>query len=98
MNKHLAARWAAPDSDLIAMANQMDEVIMLQGGDPDVDTSQNIKDTLTRAMESGKTHYPPTHGVPDLRNEKILIRPGGSLGDHTESYVRVPLIRPVEVL
>jgi aminotransferase len=33
-----------------------------------------------------------------LRNEKILIRPGDSFGDHTESYVRIPLIRPVEVL
>jgi hypothetical protein len=33
-----------------------------------------------------------------LRNEKILIRPGDSFGDHTESNVRVPLIRPVDVL
>ncbi len=68
LNKYLAGMRATPDSDLIALANRMDGVIKLQGGDPDFDTPQNIKDALTRAMNSGKTHYPPTHGVPELRN------------------------------
>ena len=68
MNKHLATMGAAPDGDLIALANKMGGVIKLQGGDPDFDTPQNIKDALAEAMNSGKTHYPPTHGVPELRN------------------------------
>jgi aspartate/methionine/tyrosine aminotransferase len=68
MNKHLATMEAAPDGDLIALANKMGRGIKLQGGDPDFDTPQNIKDALAEAMNSGKTHYPPTHGVPELRN------------------------------
>jgi aspartate/methionine/tyrosine aminotransferase len=68
LNTRLAAMKAAPDGDLISMANKMEGVIKLQGGDPDFDTPQNIKDALSEAMNSGKTHYPPTHGVPELRN------------------------------
>jgi len=45
----------------------MDQVINLGGGDPDFDTPKHITDALLAAIKEGKTHYPPTHGLPALR-------------------------------
>ena len=52
---------------VVAMARQMDQVINLGGGDPDFDTPKHITDALLAAIKEGKTHYPPTHGLPALR-------------------------------
>ena len=52
---------------VVAMARQMDQVINLGGGDPDFDTPKHITDALLSAIKEGKTHYPPTHGLPALR-------------------------------
>ncbi len=40
----------------------------MAGGDPDFDTPGHITDALKKAIAEGKTHYPPPHGLPDLRS------------------------------
>jgi aspartate/methionine/tyrosine aminotransferase len=42
-------------------------VIHLEIGEPDFDTPANIRETAKRALDSGKTHYPPFPGIPELR-------------------------------
>jgi aspartate/methionine/tyrosine aminotransferase len=53
---------------VVTMARQMDNVTNLGGGDPDFDTPKHIINALLKAIKEGKTHYPPTHGLPGLRN------------------------------
>jgi aspartate aminotransferase len=43
------------------------EVIHLEIGEPDFDTPRNIIDAAVKALNSGKTHYGPAAGVPELR-------------------------------
>ena len=43
------------------------DVIGLGAGEPDFDTPENIKDAAKRAMDEGKTKYPPVSGIPELR-------------------------------
>ena len=43
------------------------EVIHLEIGEPDFDTPRNIIDAAILALNSGKTHYGPAAGVPELR-------------------------------
>ncbi len=42
-------------------------VIHLEIGEPDFDTPANIREAAKRALDSGKTHYPPFPGIPELR-------------------------------
>jgi len=42
-------------------------VIHLQVGEPDFDTPANIREAAKRALDAGKTHYPPFPGIPELR-------------------------------
>jgi aspartate aminotransferase len=42
-------------------------VIHLQVGEPDFDTPSNIREAAKRAIDAGKTHYPPFPGIPELR-------------------------------
>ncbi len=43
------------------------EVIHLEIGEPDFDTPRNIIDAAVKSLNSGKTHYGPAAGVPELR-------------------------------
>ncbi len=43
------------------------EIIHLEIGEPDFDTPRNIIDAAVKALNSGKTHYGPAAGVPELR-------------------------------
>jgi len=52
---------------MIAKARQVEGALTLLGGDPDFDTPKHIKYALIDALENGKTHYPPTAGIPELR-------------------------------
>src|SRR5438445_5887189 len=36
-------------------------------GEPDFDTPANIQEAALRAIRSGKTHYTPPAGIPELR-------------------------------
>ncbi len=42
-------------------------VIHLEIGEPDFDTPANIREAAKRALDTGKTHYPPFPGIPELR-------------------------------
>ena len=43
------------------------DVIHLEIGEPDFDTPANIREAAKRALDEGKTHYPPFAGIPELR-------------------------------
>ncbi|MHB8893256.1 MAG: aminotransferase class I/II-fold pyridoxal phosphate-dependent enzyme, partial [Candidatus Limnocylindrales bacterium] len=42
-------------------------VIHLEIGEPDFDTPGNVREAAKRALDTGKTHYPPFPGIPELR-------------------------------
>ena len=42
-------------------------IIHLQVGEPDFDTPANVREAAKRALDAGKTHYPPFPGIPELR-------------------------------
>ena len=42
------------------------DVINLAGGDPDFDTPAHIQEAAFDAIRSGDTHYPTSHGTPEL--------------------------------
>ena len=42
-------------------------IVHLHLGEPDFDTPPNIVEAAARAMASGKTHYSPPPGIPELR-------------------------------
>jgi arginine:pyruvate transaminase len=44
-----------------------EDIILLSIGDPDFDTPAPIRAVAARALESGRTHYPPSRGEPALR-------------------------------
>ncbi len=50
-----------------AMIAKGEEVYALAGGEPEVDTPQFIKDAAIEALQSGKTKYTPSGGIPELR-------------------------------
>lgn len=43
------------------------EVFDFSLGEPDFDTPANVQEAAVRAMRSGKTHYTPAAGIPELR-------------------------------
>lgn len=43
-------------------------VIHLEIGEPDFDTPANVREAARRAIDSGRTHYPPYSGIPELRS------------------------------
>ena len=45
------------------------EVVHLEIGEPDFDTPSHIKDAASAALRAGETHYCPTAGIPELREE-----------------------------
>jgi aminotransferase len=49
------------------MAAGMEGVMNLWGGDPDFDTPAHIREAAIKALNEGKTHYPPNQGLPDIR-------------------------------
>jgi aspartate aminotransferase len=50
-------------------------------GEPDFDTPANIQEAAIRAMRSGKTHYTPPAGIPELKQ---------ALADHYTRKVGLP--------
>ncbi|MBQ04604.1 hypothetical protein CL673_07890 [Candidatus Bathyarchaeota archaeon] len=67
IEKRLSSIKARSHSRVLSIAKGMDGVINLSGGDPDFDTPGHITEALKEAIAGGKTHYPPTHGLPSLR-------------------------------
>ncbi|MEZ4657238.1 MAG: pyridoxal phosphate-dependent aminotransferase [Caldilineaceae bacterium] len=48
------------------MARAGIDVVNLAGGEPDFDTPRHIQDAGIEAIRRGDTHYPPSHGTPEL--------------------------------
>ena len=72
--KEISKKIAAiPPSATIAIADKAREmkasgidVISLSIGEPDFDTPAHITDACIEALRSGKTHYAPSQGIPEL--------------------------------
>jgi aspartate aminotransferase len=47
------------------------KVFRLEVGDTSFDTPRHIRKAITDALESGKTHYPPSTGLPKLREAML---------------------------
>jgi aspartate aminotransferase len=43
------------------------DILSFSLGEPDFDTPEKIRLAAVKAMNEGKTHYPPTAGIPELR-------------------------------
>jgi len=67
IEKRLSSMKNRSHEKVVVMARQLDHFINLGGGDPDFDTPSHIIDALLNAVKEGKTHYPPTYGLPALR-------------------------------
>jgi aminotransferase len=67
IEKRLASIKDRSHAKIVAMASEMEGVMNLGGGDPDFDTPPHIRDAAIKALNEGKTHYPPNQGLPDLR-------------------------------
>jgi aminotransferase len=63
----LASMKTRPHAKVVSMASEMEGVMNLGGGDPDFDTPIHIRDAAIKALNEGKTHYPPNQGLADLR-------------------------------
>ena len=50
-----------------ALEAQGRSVVHLEIGEPDFDTPPNVREAAKRAIDDGRTHYPPFPGIPELR-------------------------------
>lgn len=58
---------------MLALQTAGKQVYRLEAGDTSFDTPPHIRQAITHALETGKTHYPPIAGVPPLR-QAILAK------------------------
>jgi aspartate aminotransferase len=65
----------SPTLEVNALANALKakgiDVIGFGTGEPDFDTPEHIKQAAIRAIESGKTKYTPSGGIPELKKAVI---------------------------
>lgn len=71
MENHVASRSHAVEWSgirvMLALANEIPDVINLGIGQPDFDTPEYIRDAAKKALDEGFTRYPPAKGFLDLR-------------------------------
>ena len=67
--RHVAGLRRSGIRDFFELVAKTDGVISLGIGEPDFDTPQPIRDAVTAAMNTGKTHYTSNMGLPALRAE-----------------------------
>ncbi len=67
--RHVAGLRRSGIRDFFELVAKTDGVISLGIGEPDFDTPQPIRDAVTAAMNTGKTHYTSNMGLLDLRKE-----------------------------
>jgi aspartate aminotransferase len=72
--KEIAQRATIPRSATVGIENRATEmkrkgmnVISLAAGQPDFVTPQHIREYAKKALDDGYTFYPPSPGVPELR-------------------------------
>ncbi len=81
--KRLSRIKASPSSMISSKAMELaragHDIIALSAGEPDFDTPEHVKAAAKRALDEGKTKYPPVAGIPELREaicEKLLRENG----------------------
>src|SRR5258708_14765132 len=67
--RHVAGLRRSGIRDFFELVAKTDGVISLGIGEPDFDTPQPIRDAVTTAMNTGKTHYTSNMGLLALRTE-----------------------------
>ena len=69
--KRLSRIKASPSSMISSKAMELaragHDIIALSAGEPDFDTPDHVKAAAKRALDEGKTKYPPVAGIPELR-------------------------------
>ncbi len=65
----------SPTIAVTSMANLLKsqgvDIIGFGAGEPDFDTPKNIRDAAIHAIETGKTRYTPSGGIPELKNAVV---------------------------
>jgi len=65
----------SPTIAVTSMANSLKsqgiDIIAFGAGEPDFDTPKNIRLAAINAIESGKTRYTPSGGIPELKNAVV---------------------------
>ncbi len=67
MSRIKASPAAVISAQAMEMARAGRDVIALSAGEPDFDTPDHVKAAAIRAINDGKTKYPPLTGIPELR-------------------------------
>ena len=67
MSRIKASPAAVISAQAMEMARAGHDVIALSAGEPDFDTPDHVKIAAIRAINDGKTKYPPLTGIPELR-------------------------------
>ena len=67
MSRIKASPAAVISAQAMEMARAGRDVIALSAGEPDFDTPDHVKAAAIRAIDDGKTKYPPLTGIPELR-------------------------------
>ncbi|UCF78207.1 MAG: pyridoxal phosphate-dependent aminotransferase [Candidatus Eiseniibacteriota bacterium] len=86
--------------EVLARAKQLEakgvEVIHLEIGEPDFDTPANISRAAVKALEEGYTHYGPSAGLPEFREElaKYVSKDRG-MKVRPENVVVTPGAKPI---
>jgi len=86
--------------EVLARAKQLEakgvEVIHLEIGEPDFDTPANISQAAVRALKEGYTHYGPSAGLPEFREEiaRYITKDRG-MKVEPENVVVTPGAKPV---
>lgn len=81
--EHLSRIKASPSSMISSKAMELaragNDVVALSAGEPDFDTPDHIKAAAKRAIDEGKTKYPPVAGIAELREAicSKLLRENG---------------------
>jgi aspartate/methionine/tyrosine aminotransferase len=79
-----------------ALEAQGRKIIHLEIGEPDFDTPLFIREAARQALKSGRTHYSPAAGVPELRQavcEEVQRRRGVTV--RPENVVITPGAKPI---
>ena len=67
MSRIKASPAAVISAQAMEMARAGRDVIAVSAGEPDFDTPDHVKAAAIRAIDDGKTKYPPLTGIPELR-------------------------------
>ncbi len=97
--REIAQRAKIPRSATVSIENRATEmkrkgmkIISLAAGQPDFVTPQHIREYAKKALDDGYTFYPPSNGVPELReaiSKKVAEENGINVNPESEIIVTV---------